>query len=58
MKFLVLMFVAALLATAATGIGLHIWDGGFTRHDPAMRAIHYKPNAASDLSARRRDPAN
>jgi hypothetical protein len=58
MKFLVSMFVAALLATAATGIGLHLWDGGFKRHDPTMRAIHYEPEAASEMSSRRRDHAN
>ena len=58
MKLLIAMFVAAVLAAAATGIGTDIWDGSFGRSDPTMRTIHYHSGANLDLSARRRDPAN
>ena len=58
MKLLIAIFVAAVIAAAATGIGMDIWDGNRARPDPTMQTIHYHPGANLDLSARRRDPAN
>jgi hypothetical protein len=58
MKLLIAMFVAAVIAAAATGIGMDMWNGYLGRPDPTMQTIHYHPGANLDLSARRRGPAN
>jgi hypothetical protein len=58
MKLLIAMFVAAVMAAAATGIGMEMRAGSFGRPDPAMQTIHYHPGGISDLSARRRGPTN
>jgi hypothetical protein len=56
MRLLIAMFVAAVIAAAATGIGMDVWQGSFGRPDPTMQTIHYHPGANSDVSARRREP--
>ena len=54
MRLVIALFVAAVLATAATSFGFSVWDGGL-RHDSNVRVIHYDTNY--DLSAQRRVPA-
>jgi hypothetical protein len=56
MRWIIALFITTLLATAATGLGLAIWDGRIGHHDPAMRAIHY--DTKYDLSSQRRLPAD
>jgi hypothetical protein len=55
MKMLIAGFLLAMLGTAGASIGFAVWDGHFSRHDSAVRAIHYDTNY--DLSAQRRMPA-
>ena len=55
MRLVIALFVLAVLATAATSIGLSIWDGHRGHNDAALRVIHY--DTQYDLSAQRRLPA-
>jgi hypothetical protein len=55
MKLLIVGFLLAMLSTAGASIGFALWDGHFSRHDFAVRAIHY--DTKYDLSAQRRIPA-
>jgi hypothetical protein len=55
MKLLIAGFLLAMLSTAGVSIGFALWDGHFSRHDFAVRAIHY--DTKYDLSAQRRMPA-
>jgi hypothetical protein len=55
MRLVIGLFVSAVLATAAAGLGLAIWTGHLGHHDANLRAIHYDTNY--DLSAQRRIPS-
>ena len=54
MRLVTALFIAAVVATAATGFGLSVWNDGL-RHETNVRVIHYDTNY--DLSAQRRIPA-
>ena len=54
MRLVTALFIAAVVATAATGFGFSVWHDGFHR-DTNVRVIHYDTNY--DLSAQRRVPA-
>jgi hypothetical protein len=55
MRLVTGLFVCAVLATAAAGIGIAAWTGHLGHPDANLRAIHYDTNY--DLSAQRRIPA-
>lgn len=55
MKLVIGLFLSAVLAIAASGIGMAIWTGHLGHRDTNLRAIHYDTDY--DLSAQRRIPA-
>jgi hypothetical protein len=55
MRLVIALFVLAVLVTAASSVGLSIWDGRLRLNDRTLRAIHY--DTQYDLSSQRRVPA-
>jgi hypothetical protein len=55
MRLVIALVVLAVLVTAASSVGLSIWDGRIRLNSRAMQAIHY--DTQYDLSSQRRVPA-
>jgi hypothetical protein len=52
MRWLIALFIVALVATVTAGVGYAFWEGRLGLHEPAMRPIHY--DSRYDLSSQRR----